>query len=417
MEDVLWSSDRAAALVQLEEFLPHAGRLYASNRNHDLGPERRSNVSLLSPWLRHRVILEEEVLRETLKRHSPSSASKFVQEVFWRTYFKGWLEQHPQVWLRYRSDVDELVSELDRNTALRARYDEAVEGRTGIDCFDAWVAELTETGYLHNHARMWFASIWVFTLQLPWPLGADFFLRHLLDGDPASNTLGWRWVSGLHTKGKTYLARASNIAKYTGGRFDPQGSLAATAAALEEPDLGAAVSLPSPQSLDGDGAFGLLITEEDCAAELLSLPVPPRSVIGLTATNARSPLPVASGATSFAHAAVADAVTRAGRHFGVPGVLYHEGGWGSRLVDWARSSGVATIATAYPPVGPIAGLLSDAEHELRAANVRLVRLMRCYDRTAWPHANKGFFALKAKIPTMVSQLDLSELPDERSDER
>jgi deoxyribodipyrimidine photo-lyase len=66
------------------------------------------------------------------------------------------------------------------------------------------VQELVETGYLHNHARMWFASIWIFTLRLPWELGADFFLRHLLDGDAASNTLSWRWVAGLHTKGKHY---------------------------------------------------------------------------------------------------------------------------------------------------------------------------------------------------------------------
>ena len=96
-------------------------------------------------------------------------------------------------------------------------------GATGIDCFDAWARELVATGYLHNHARMWFASIWIFTLRLPWELGADFFLRHLIDGDPASNTLSWRWVAGLQTAGKTYLATAENIARFTGGRFAPQG--------------------------------------------------------------------------------------------------------------------------------------------------------------------------------------------------
>ena len=50
---------------------------------------------------------------------------------------------------------------------------------------------------MHNHVRMWFASIWIFTLNLPWQLGADFFMQHLLDGDPASNTLSWRWVAGI----------------------------------------------------------------------------------------------------------------------------------------------------------------------------------------------------------------------------
>ncbi len=96
-------------------------------------------------------------------------------------------------------------------------------------------ANSPSAGYLHNHARMWFASIWIFTLRLPWVLGADFFMRHLCDGDPASNTLSWRWVAGLHTRGKTYLARASNIATYTGGRFTPQDhDLAAFAPPLTE---------------------------------------------------------------------------------------------------------------------------------------------------------------------------------------
>ncbi len=96
-----------------------------------------------------------------------------------------------------------------------------LSGSTGIDCFDHWAQELADTGYLHNHARMWFASIWIFTLELPWQLGADFFLTRLLDADPAANTLSWRWVAGLHTPGKHYLARASNIEKFTLGRFNP----------------------------------------------------------------------------------------------------------------------------------------------------------------------------------------------------
>ena len=68
---------------------------------------------------------------------------------------------------------------------------------------------------------MWFASIWIFTLKLPWQLGANFFLHHLYDGDSASNTLSWRWVAGLQTIGKNYLATSANIAKYTSGRLRP----------------------------------------------------------------------------------------------------------------------------------------------------------------------------------------------------
>jgi len=66
---------------------------------------------------------------------------------------------------------------------------------------------------------MWFASIWIFTLNLPWELGARFFMKHLLDGDAASNTLSWRWVAGIQTQGKNYLARESNIRKFTNQRY------------------------------------------------------------------------------------------------------------------------------------------------------------------------------------------------------
>ena len=95
-----------------------------------------------------------------------------------------------------------------------------IEARSGIPAMDAWTSELIETGYLHNHARMWYASIWIHTLKLPWTLGAEFFLRNLLDGDVASNTLSWRWVAGLHTVGKFYLAQKSNICKFTAGRLE-----------------------------------------------------------------------------------------------------------------------------------------------------------------------------------------------------
>ena len=81
---------------------------------------------------------------------------------------------------------------------------------------------------------MWFASIWIFTLKLPWELGADFFMRHLLDGDPASNTLSWRWVGGHpDAAAKTYLARRDNIERFTQGRFAPDG-LSSTAEPLDD---------------------------------------------------------------------------------------------------------------------------------------------------------------------------------------
>ena len=204
-ETVTFEPTRRAGLERLERFASRTGAHYAGQRNYDYGSNNRSSVSALSPWIKHRLITEEEVLTQTLARHSLSASMKFVQEVFWRSYFKGWMEQHPSVWNSYQSGLNVALETLERNKFKMTDYTEATEGRTGIDCFDHWCRELIETGYLHNHARMWFASIWIFTLRLPWELGADFFLNHLLDGDPAANTLSWRWVGGLHTKGKTYV--------------------------------------------------------------------------------------------------------------------------------------------------------------------------------------------------------------------
>ena len=223
---------RDAGLGRLSAFLPRAAE-YARGRNRVVPPHDR--VSGLSPYLRHRLILESEVIGAVWSAHPPAAVEKFVAEVLWRTYWKGWLELRPQVWRAYLDQWRRDWDGLDGPAA--ERHAAAVEGRTGIDCFDAWVGELTATGYLHNHARMWLASIWIFTLRLPWTLGAAFFLRHLRDGDPASNTLSWRWVAGLHTRGKHYLARAENIARYTDGHFDPRGQLDEQAGPLTEPEL------------------------------------------------------------------------------------------------------------------------------------------------------------------------------------
>ncbi|MFL2895791.1 MAG: FAD-binding domain-containing protein [Candidatus Pelagibacter sp.] len=138
-----------------------------------------------------------------------------MQEVLWRTYWKGWLELRPNVWSDYLIDLRNIKEKYkdDKN------YQNAMEGNTNIDCFNEWVNELKNNNYLHNHTRMWFASIWIFTLNLPWQLGAEFFMQHLFDGDAASNTLGWRWVAGVQTQGKHYLASEWNIKKFTNNRF------------------------------------------------------------------------------------------------------------------------------------------------------------------------------------------------------
>ena len=400
---------RKTGLRRLQHFIARAGARYAKSRNFDFGPGRRANVSLLSPYLRHRLLLEEEVLRTTLRHHSLAGATKFVHEVFWRSYYKGWLEQRPTVWDDYRRTLAQKLRQLENDNSTRRRYEAAVAGKTGIDCFDAWVEELLTYGYLHNHARMWVASIWVFTLELPWQLGADFFFRHLLDGDSASNTLSWRWVSGLHTPGKTYLATASNIAKFTNNRFNPDGQLATHAPAPDRPHVYPLDALPRPQFLEPNQRFGLLITEDDCFPESVLGTHAPGVVIGATGTQLRSPLPIGLPAQQFVTGAVNDAVQRSSQQFGVNGELVTTRDWAATLLEWAEQHDLKTIATAYAPVGPVAELLVDATDKLAQHDIRLLQLRRPYDNLVWPNANRGFFKLKDKIPAILESLGI--VPD------
>ena len=207
---------RASALEKLDYFIENGLKDYSKARNFDYGPDKRDNTSCLSPYISHGVINEIEVIKKSLNKFSFSKNEKFIQEVLWRTYWKGWLELRPNVWTDFLVELNSIKNKYKDNE----NYLNAIEGNTNIECFNYWVKELKDTNYLHNHTRMWFASIWIFTLNLPWQLGAEFFLKHLLDGDPASNTLGWRWVAGIQTQGKHYLASEWNIKKFTNNRFN-----------------------------------------------------------------------------------------------------------------------------------------------------------------------------------------------------
>ena len=204
-------TSREKALESLEVFINKDIVNYSSKRNYDFGPIDRKNVSCLSPYISHRLIDEYEISKKVLSKHPYSKVEKYIQEIYWRVYWKGWLELRPKVWTDFTDDLKKI--EESENYYL------AINGKTKIECFNDWVKEIKEYNYLHNHARMWFASIWIFTLGLPWQKGAEFFMKYLLDGDAASNTLSWRWVAGLQTKGKHYLAQTWNISKFLNKKY------------------------------------------------------------------------------------------------------------------------------------------------------------------------------------------------------
>lgn len=367
---------RANSLARLDGFLPNAGK-YATSRNHDLGPEQRTNVSMLSPFIRHRLILEEEVALAILDRFAFSTVEKFLQEVAWRTYWKGWLEMRPEVWECYLNELAQ--------TPITAECSAAMEGRTGIACFDAWCRELVETGYLHNHSRMWFASIWIFTLRLPWQVGADFFLRHLLDGDPASNTLSWRWVAGLHTRGKHYLARAENIAHYTKGRFDPTGQLNETAHALPLDREFSRKPLVFPHFCEPAGRVGHLLVADDLGPAPCK--VHSTAVWHPQEEQELSPLVHAARLVACDDAAV----RRSGQRL--------SGDLISSVQAWMTSEALDSLVLAYPTVGPWKPLLDEL-----AAEVQLTIFVRPWDRALWPHATAGFFRMREKLPEFFKVL-------------
>ncbi|MCJ2049348.1 FAD-binding domain-containing protein [Methylobacterium sp. J-070] len=366
---------RSAGLERLSAFLAEAGAAYGASRNTDRGPDGPATTSALSPYLRRRLLTEAEVAAAATAALGAAAAEPFVSEVFWRTYFKGHLETHPDAWTRYRAELADQRARLDAEPGLRRTYEKAVAGETGIDGFDDWARELAETGWLHNHARMWFASIWIFTLRLPWPLGADVFLRHLIDGDPASNTLSWRWVAGLHTRGKPYRARRDNIRRYTEGRHDP-GGLDEDAAALAEamPPREAPMA---PADAAPDGPVALLLHLDDLHPESLPLGSARVARIGGLIAHAEG---AADRVRDADKAAMADALARAAAHFGCPADPVH--------ADWA---GDLPVVTAWAPLGPSAAALPSG----------CLRLRRAWDTRAWPLSTRGFFRLKRAIPELI----------------
>ncbi len=376
---------------RLKKFLPFAGSAYAQRRNFDNGPNARENVSVLSPYLRAKVLDEGQVTRAVLGQHATPEADKFLTEVFWRTYWKGWMELRPGVWDAYLSDLNHLRDDVQTQSGLRQKWEAACLGQTGNAPFDDWAQELVETGYLHNHARMWFASIWIFTLGLPWQLGADFFLRHLLDGDAAVNTLSWRWVAGIQTRGKTYLATADNIAKFTGGRYRDVPGLASSAPAIEaapNPDAGALAPCASPPL---SSPYGILLHGDDVDLSRLVKEAPePATIAYLETTDGHSPWHMAPHVSTFRQQAAQSA---AGDHS--LAILKDA----EALAKWAAEHNLAQIVTPFAPVGPVRAALTD--YQSRDGVPPISQNRRALDTLAWPLATKGFFPFKKHIPTLI----------------
>ena len=388
----MFYSSKQGARDALERFLPRAGLDYARARNFDYGLERRDNVSMLSPWVRLRVIPEWELVAAVLQQHSVSEAAKFIDEVCWRTYWKGWLSRRPTVWQDYCAELAAEQASLPE----QSRYHAIVSATSGIDCMDAWTRELLDTGYLHNHARMWYASIWIHTLKLPWSLGADFFFRYLLDGDPASNTLSWRWVAGLHTEGKTYLATADNIQQYSDGRFNPQIQFATVPADVSRSSrnpLAAPHQTLAP--LPDSDRVGLLLHEDDLSARnWLGEQVTGHATAGFIPQQCYQTQRIAQSVFDFRHNCLRDALDGSGE-------VYTQI---DSVVAWAEKANITVLLMAEPSIGIWNQVLPELQQALRNKDIQLVCQRYWWDDHFYPHAQAGFFRFKKAIPAAIEQL-------------
>ena len=140
-------------------------------------------------------------------------AEKLISELGWRDY---WRQVHASLGDRIHADIEPPAAARRLPGSIDAVPADVLAANTGMACIDAFVRRLHDTGWLHNHERMWLASWLVHTRGVRWQAGADWFLEHLLDGDPASNHLSWQWIAGTFSA-KPYLFNRENLETFTSG--------------------------------------------------------------------------------------------------------------------------------------------------------------------------------------------------------
>ena len=376
-----FEASRAKAVDKLNHFVENNLFEYSRLRNFDFGPDNRSNISCLSPYITHGIINELEVIDKSLKKFSFVKNEKFIQEVLWRVYWKGWLELRPNVWSDYLKELNNLKSEFKNNQ----NYIDAIEGKTNLQCFNEWVNELKVNNYLHNHARMWFASIWTFTLELPWQLGAEFFMKHLYDGDAASNTLGWRWVAGIQTQGKHYLASEWNIKKFTNNRFQNiKLNENATPKISEKSYSIIKQDFNNPKNLEEKN---LLIFENNLSFEITDFKENKfKKIYIILNKNENRSIKLSEKLLKFKSLLIEDQKQR-----------LKDKSIDCEVIDISEIKNIENYYGLYPTVG-------ENLDYLNLNNLKVDFLYRNLDELAWQYCNKGFFNFKNYIPKIITDL-------------
>ena len=373
---------RKEALDVMERYIENNISDYTAKRNFDFGPQNRKNISCLSPYITHRLISEYEVAKKTLSKYPYQKVEKFIQEIFWRVYWKGWLELRPKVWTDFVEDTKNI-----ENTNV---YEKAINGETNIDCFDDWVKELKENNYLHNHTRMWFASIWIFTLKLPWQKGAEFFLRELYDGDAASNTLSWRWVAGIQTKGKNYIAQNWNINKFTNNKYKDLKLNENPQPIIDQRDYKV-----SPLSISNNETASdkLVFFENELDFQFFNIDNHKKVYCILLANDERQ-VKLGSKVLDYKKNLIKNQIQNSG--------LKIEFIEGNKFIE--LSSNDKDFDIVYPSIGENMSFL---KRVIKKNNLNINYLTREEDNYCWQFSNKGYFNFKSNIPKILSQFKLN----------
>jgi deoxyribodipyrimidine photo-lyase len=375
-------TSREKALESLEFFINQDIANYSSKRNYDFGPIDRKNVSCLSPYISHRLINEYEISKKVLSKYPYQKVEKYIQEIYWRVYWKGWLELRPKVWSDFIEDLNTI--EESKN------YLQAINGQSKIECFNDWVKEIKEYNYLHNHARMWFASIWIFTLGLPWQKGAEFFIKYLLDGDAASNTLSWRWVAGLQTKGKHYLAQTWNINKFLNKKYQ---NIELIENAYPLVDSREYKILPINIKKNYSKNDYLLVFENDLSEENLKKKEYKKIYLILLGNKYRS-LKLDSKVLKYKKDIMMEKINKINDNL----ELIDENKIEKLLENFKN------LDTVYPSIGENMSFLKKKAKE---KNLNLNFITRDEDIFCWNFSNKGYFNFKSNIPKILAKFKLN----------
>jgi len=375
-------TSREKALESLDTFINNDIINYSSKRNFDFGPIERKNVSCLSPYISHRLINEYEISKKVLSKHPYQKVEKYIQEIYWRVYWKGWLELRPKVWDDFTEDLNTI--EESENYYL------AINGQTRIECFNDWVKEIKEYNYLHNHTRMWFASIWIFTLGLSWQKGAEFFMKYLLDGDAASNTLSWRWVGGLQTKGKHYLAQSWNISKFLNKKYK---NIELRENALPLIDNREYKISPIEIQKNNSKNEYLIIFENDLSIESLKVK-DYKKIYFILLDNKHRSLTLDSKVLSYKKQIINDQINKIDGSF----VLIDE----NEIEELLES--LKNFDVVYPSIGENMSFLKKIVKEKK---LNLNFITRDEDIFCWNFSNKGYFNFKSNIPKILAKFQLN----------